>query len=66
MILLLSYKEIHSLLLSLLLHDSNIPSAANSSLSNHFDMLMSKIIFKKEKKYYFNVFLSEKHFKKQL
>jgi len=31
---------------------------------DHFDALMSKIIFFK-KKYYFNIFLNEKHFKKQ-
>jgi hypothetical protein len=30
---------------------------------DHFDILISKIIFKK---YYFNIFLNEKHFKKQL
>jgi len=34
--------------------------------SNHFNALISKIIFKKLKKYYFNIFPSEKHFKKQL
>jgi len=33
--------------------------------SNYFDALMSKIILKKEKKHYFNVFPSEKHFKKE-
>jgi len=32
---------------------------------DHFDVLISKIIFKKLKKYYFNTFLNEKHFKKQ-
>jgi len=32
---------------------------------DHFDALMSKIIFKKLKKYYFNTFSSEKHFEKQ-
>jgi hypothetical protein len=31
---------------------------------DHFDVLMSKIIFK-NKKYYFNTFSSEKYFKKQ-
>ena len=31
---------------------------------DHFDVLMSKIIFK-NKKYYFHIFLNEKHFKKQ-
>jgi uncharacterized membrane protein YobD (UPF0266 family) len=31
----------------------------------HFDVLMSKIIFKNKKKYYFNVFWNEKHFEKQ-
>jgi len=33
--------------------------------SNHFDVLMSKIIFKKLKKYDFNVFWHEKLFEKQ-
>jgi hypothetical protein len=32
---------------------------------DYFDALISKIIFKKLKKYYFNIFLSEKHFEKQ-
>ena len=33
---------------------------------DYFDVLMLKIIFlKNNKKYYFNVFPSEKHFKKQ-
>ena len=32
---------------------------------DHFDALISKIILKNKKKYYFNTFLSEKHFKKQ-
>jgi len=31
---------------------------------DHFDALISKIIFKKLKKYYFNIFQHEKHFKK--
>ena len=31
--------------------------------SNHFDILISKIIFKK--KYYFDAFPSKKHFEKQ-
>jgi hypothetical protein len=34
--------------------------------SSYFDTLMSKIILKKQKKYYFNVFPSKKHFKKEL
>jgi len=29
---------------------------------NYFDVLISKIFFKKIKKYYFNIFLSEKYF----
>jgi hypothetical protein len=33
--------------------------------SDHFNVLMSKIIFK-NKKYYFNAFSSEKYFEKQL
>jgi hypothetical protein len=33
--------------------------------SDHFNALMSKIIFKNKKKLYFNVFLSEKHFEPQ-
>jgi hypothetical protein len=32
---------------------------------DHFNALISKIIFKKIKKYYFNIFQNEKHFKKQ-
>jgi hypothetical protein len=32
---------------------------------NHFNALISKIIFKKLKPYYFNIFLNEKYFKKQ-
>jgi len=32
---------------------------------NYFDVLISKIIFKKYKKYIFNIFFSEKYFKKQ-
>ena len=34
--------------------------------SDHFDKLMSKIIFKNKKIYYFDIFSSEKHFKIQL
>jgi len=30
----------------------------------HFDALISKIIFKNKKKYYFDKFLSKKHFEK--
>ena len=30
-----------------------------------FDLLISKIIFKKIKKYYFNIFINKKHFKSQ-
>jgi hypothetical protein len=33
--------------------------------SDHFDALISKIIFKKLKKKYFDAFPSEKHFEKQ-
>ena len=32
---------------------------------DYFDMLISKIIFKNKKKYYFNTFPSKKHFEKQ-
>ena len=32
---------------------------------NYFDTLILKIIFKKLKKYYFNIFLNKNHFKKQ-
>jgi hypothetical protein len=32
----------------------------------HFDALMSKNNFLKNKKYYFNIFSNKKHFKKQL
>jgi len=32
--------------------------------SNHFDMLMSNMIFKKLKKYHFNAFSNKKHLKK--
>jgi hypothetical protein len=32
---------------------------------DYFDALISKMIFKKIKKHYFNIFLSKKHFKKQ-
>jgi len=32
---------------------------------DHFDALITKIIFKNKKKYYFDIFLNEKHFKKQ-
>jgi hypothetical protein len=31
---------------------------------NHFNVLISKIIFKKYKKYYFNIFLNKMYFKK--
>jgi hypothetical protein len=31
----------------------------------YFDALMSKIIFKNKKKYYFDIFPSKKYFKKQ-
>jgi hypothetical protein len=33
--------------------------------SYYFDALMSKIIFKKLKKYYFNAFSNKKYFEKQ-
>jgi len=33
--------------------------------SYHFDVLISKIVFLKIKKYHFNIFSSEKHFEKQ-
>ena len=33
--------------------------------SNHFNVLILKMIFKKIKKYYWHVFLSEKYFEKQ-
>jgi len=33
---------------------------------DHFDALISKIIFLKIKEYYFNTFSSKKYFKKQL
>jgi hypothetical protein len=33
--------------------------------SYHFDMLILKITFKNKKKYYFNIFLDKKYFKKQ-
>jgi len=32
--------------------------------SGRFDVLMLKIIFKKLKKYYFNIFLDKKYFEK--
>ena len=32
---------------------------------NHFNLLISKIIFKNKNKYYFNTFPSKKHFEKQ-
>jgi hypothetical protein len=32
---------------------------------DHFDALISKIILKNKKKYYFDIFLSENYFKKQ-
>jgi hypothetical protein len=32
---------------------------------DHFDDLISKIILKNKKKYYFDIFLSENHFEKQ-
>jgi hypothetical protein len=32
---------------------------------NYFDMLISKIIFKNKKKYYWHIFLNKKHFEKQ-
>jgi len=32
---------------------------------NHFNLLISKIIFKNKKKYYFNTFPNKKHFEKQ-
>jgi hypothetical protein len=35
-------------------------------LSNHFNVLMSKIIFKKLKKYHRHIFYHEKLFKKSL
>jgi uncharacterized membrane protein YbaN (DUF454 family) len=35
-------------------------------LSNHFNVLMSKIIFKKLKKYHQHIFYHEKLFKKSL
>jgi hypothetical protein len=34
--------------------------------SNYFDALISKIIFKKLKKYHLDVFSNEKYFEKQL
>ena len=33
--------------------------------SNHFDVLISKMILKKKKKHYWHAFLGEKHFEKQ-
>jgi hypothetical protein len=33
--------------------------------SDYFDVLISKIIFKNIKKYYFNIFLNKKYFKKK-
>ena len=33
--------------------------------SDHFDALISKMIFKNKKKYHFDAFPNEKHFEKQ-
>jgi len=38
---------------------------ASNDFFGVFDMLMSKYILKNEKKYYFDVFPSEKYFEKQ-